>query len=91
MRASTLELMRVESVTPCRTINPKVIQFTITGYATTGERRQIQTINSLRASLARESIKTPDQLIWVKWREHPQYGPTLLTVELDRTKFQHAD
>ncbi len=54
---SVLELIRVHSVTPCPTIRPGVIQFTILGTTVSdpSEPRQFQTINSLRASLCQES------------------------------------
>ncbi len=83
---SVLELVRVHNVTPCPTIHPGVIQFTILGWTidTPSQPRQFQTIDSLKASLCHES-KEP---LWIKWRRDPKWGPTLIHVSPDRTKYQ---
>lgn len=86
---SVLELWRILRVDPVQTINPNVIQFTITGEAKGSiGAKQVQTINDMRASLCLRAKET-DQLVWMKYRDDPKYGPTLLKAELDRTKFTH--
>ena len=90
MRNTVLELLRVERVDPCRTINPKVTQYTITGKTVSDppERRQIQTINALLASVCKRGVEL-QQDVFVTWKPDPKYGPQLRKAELDRTKFTH--
>ncbi len=88
MRNTVLELLRVERVDPCRTINPKVTQFTITGRTVShpSETRQVQTIRPLLASLC-DRVKGTDQAVWITW-SLSVYGKSLVKAELDRTKYQ---
>jgi hypothetical protein len=86
-----LDLVKVERVDPCRTSNPRVTSYLVTGDTIEDQPRrlQVQTINDLRASLCARAKQT-ERLIWIGWKDS-KYGRDIVTVRLDDSKFSYDE
>ncbi len=84
------ELVRVERVDPCPTVNPNVTTWTVTGETIEQYPRtvQFQTINDLKASICSRG-KQLERLVWVGWRDSRFGVKDIVTAELDDSKWQH--
>ncbi len=83
------DLVRVERVDPCRTVNPSVMSYTVTGETIEDTPRtvQFQTANDWKAAVCSQAGKLK-QLVWIGWRD-TSFGHDIVTVEIDTTKWQH--
>lgn len=86
------ELVRVERVDPCPTVNPRVTSYLVTGETVEEQPRhvQFQTVNDLKASICSRS-KPLKRLVWVGWRDGRFGAKEIVTVELDDSRFVHED
>ncbi len=84
------ELVKIERVDPCPTVNPKVISYMVTGETVELHPRtlQFQTINEWAASLCARG-KQMERAVWIHYRSS-QFGvKDIVAAELDTSKFEH--
>lgn len=86
------ELVKVERVDPWQTQTPGVMGYTVTGVTIEESPRtvQFQTISDWKAAICSRAIQL-EQWVWIGWRDSRFGVKDIVTVELDSTKFQHAD
>lgn len=76
-----IQVMTVERVDPCTTVNPSVTSYLVFGAdTTTALGLQVQTICAWRAALCSRALET-QQPIRVTWADS-RYGKKLVEVEL---------
>jgi hypothetical protein len=86
------DLVKVLRVDPCMTVNPQVTSYTVTGETVTAQPRhvQFQTINDLKASICSRG-KQLERWVWIGWKDGRFNAKEIVTVELDDSRFVHAD
>jgi len=84
------ELIKVERVDPCKTVNPSVTSWTVTGETVELHPRTMQfhTINDWMASIFAQG-KQMERLVWVNWRSSRFGVKDIVMAELDRSKWEH--
>lgn len=87
-----LDLIKVERVDPCRTVNPNVTRYTVTGITVEEQPRTVQfgTVNDLKASLCARAKQT-ERYIWIGWMERRFSTREIVSVKLDDSKFEHEE
>ncbi len=84
------ELLRVERVDPCKTVNPSVTSWTITGETVELHPRTMQfhTIDPYLASMCSRG-KQMERLVWVNWRSSRFGTKDIVMAELDNSRWVH--
>jgi hypothetical protein len=86
------DLIKVERVDPCRTVNPSVTSYVVTGETIEEQPRTVQftTINDLKASLCSRAKQT-ERYVWIGWRDGRFQSKDIVTVTLDDSKLSPDD
>lgn len=86
------DLIRVERVDPCKTVNPQVTSYLVTGETVEETPRTVQfsTINDLKASLCSRARQL-ERYVWIGWRDGRFQSKDIVTVKLDDSKWGSDD